>query len=288
MVGIKKTTALEPDDRPDHLLAPKADMLYSYLPILPEHIWRTRAGVGGRDELSATSRRSSAAARSSASSSRRALRAHGAQPVLLGQAAGRRRDRLRDYQNADTMAPGPQGRRHRRRPGAAAAQFTQLERTPGIDAIAYNYHNWDYLNFNCYDRASSPGNPVLRDPAFRRRSTTPSTSDKLVPARLRTASPSRPRPSATRTRGPTPTTTGSRRPTSSTPSTSPRPTSCSTRPATHEGRRRRAETSGKPIALRLCAHSPTTCQEQTRGQAHRRLVQAARPEDQLRGDRHRR
>ena len=37
----------------------------------------------------------------------------------------------------------------------------------GIKAIAYPFYDWDYLEFNCYDKASSLGNPVLRDWRFR-------------------------------------------------------------------------------------------------------------------------
>ena len=38
---------------------------------------------------------------------------------------------------------------------------------PGFKAVAYNYYDWDYLEFNCYDKPSSLGNPVLRDWRFR-------------------------------------------------------------------------------------------------------------------------
>ena len=36
-----------------------------------------------------------------------------------------------------------------------------------IKAIAYNFFNWDYVDYNSYDSPDSGGNPVLRDPAFR-------------------------------------------------------------------------------------------------------------------------
>ena len=46
--------------------------------------------------------------------------------------------------------------------------FTQLESVKGIKTVAAPYYNWDDLEFNCYQKPSSLGNPVLRDPKFRR------------------------------------------------------------------------------------------------------------------------
>jgi peptide/nickel transport system substrate-binding protein len=48
-----------------------------------------------------------------------------------------------------------------------SAQFPGLQGDPKLKTIAYNYINWDYFDFNCYDGPKSKGNPVLRDPAFR-------------------------------------------------------------------------------------------------------------------------
>ena len=47
------------------------------------------------------------------------------------------------------------------------AQFKQLQSAPGVKAIAYSYYAFDDVEFNCYDNASSKGNPVLRDWRFR-------------------------------------------------------------------------------------------------------------------------
>ncbi len=46
------------------------------------------------------------------------------------------------------------------------AQFERLRATEGIEAIEYNYYNWDYVGFNCYDGPSG-GHPALRDREFR-------------------------------------------------------------------------------------------------------------------------
>ena len=45
--------------------------------------------------------------------------------------------------------------------------FAQLKSVTGIEAVAYPFYAWDDLMFNCYAKASSLGNPVVRDPKFR-------------------------------------------------------------------------------------------------------------------------
>ena len=51
--------------------------------------------------------------------------------------------------------------------GIPQAQFKALKSVQRIKAMAYTYYSWDYLEFNCYDKPSSMGNPVLRDWQFR-------------------------------------------------------------------------------------------------------------------------
>jgi peptide/nickel transport system substrate-binding protein len=72
-----------------------------------------------------------------------------------------------DYQNADTMVNDLRKGRIDGAWGIPVAEFKQLQSVKGIKAIAYPFYNWDYLEFNCYEKASSLGNPVLRDPRFR-------------------------------------------------------------------------------------------------------------------------
>jgi peptide/nickel transport system substrate-binding protein len=70
------------------------------------------------------------------------------------------------YQNADTMVSDLRAGRIDGAWGIPVAAFMQLESAKGIKTIAYPY-GWEYLEFNCYDKAGSLGNPVLRDPKFR-------------------------------------------------------------------------------------------------------------------------
>ncbi|HJX65174.1 MAG TPA: ABC transporter substrate-binding protein [Polyangia bacterium] len=71
------------------------------------------------------------------------------------------------YQNADTMVNDLTKGRIDGAWGVPVAEFKQLQSVKGITAIAYPLYDWDYLEFNCYQGASSLGNPVLRDWHFR-------------------------------------------------------------------------------------------------------------------------
>ena len=71
------------------------------------------------------------------------------------------------YQNADTMVEDLKAGTLDAAYGVPPAQFAALENTPGIGTAKYTWYNWDYIGFNCYE-GPSHGNPVLRDPDFRR------------------------------------------------------------------------------------------------------------------------
>jgi peptide/nickel transport system substrate-binding protein len=71
------------------------------------------------------------------------------------------------YQNADTMVSDLTKGKIDGAWGIPVAEFKQLQSVKGVKAIAYPFYDWDYLEFNCYNQASSLGNPVLRDWRFR-------------------------------------------------------------------------------------------------------------------------
>jgi peptide/nickel transport system substrate-binding protein len=71
------------------------------------------------------------------------------------------------YTNPDTMTQDLKAGTIDAAQGVPSAQFPGLQGDPKLKTIAYNYINWDYFDFNCYDGPKSKGNPVLRDPAFR-------------------------------------------------------------------------------------------------------------------------
>ena len=71
------------------------------------------------------------------------------------------------YQDADTMVSDFRSGSLDGIWGVPPAQFQQLKSVAGIKAIAYSYYALDDVEFNCYNNASSLGNPVLRDWKFR-------------------------------------------------------------------------------------------------------------------------
>ena len=71
------------------------------------------------------------------------------------------------YQNADTMVSDLTQGNIAGAWGIPVGEFRQLQPVKGIKAVAYPFYDWSYLEFNCYDKPSSLGNPVLRDPKFR-------------------------------------------------------------------------------------------------------------------------
>ena len=72
-----------------------------------------------------------------------------------------------DYENADTMVSDLKSGRLDAAWGVPTAQFKLLGSAKGIEAIPYTLYDWSYLEFNCYDKPTSLGNPVLRDWRFR-------------------------------------------------------------------------------------------------------------------------
>jgi peptide/nickel transport system substrate-binding protein len=71
------------------------------------------------------------------------------------------------YTSADTMTQDLKSGLIDGANDIAPAQYSTFENQPGFDAIAYNLYYWEYLGFNCYQEASSLGNPVLRNIDFR-------------------------------------------------------------------------------------------------------------------------
>ncbi len=71
------------------------------------------------------------------------------------------------YQDAETMVTDLDAGRLDGAWGVPVAQFQQLKSARGLKAIAYPYYGLDDLEFNCYDKPTSMGNPVLRDWRFR-------------------------------------------------------------------------------------------------------------------------
>lgn len=152
---------------------PKADMLYVVLYVLPEHIfgkvkpstlersWASETPIVGSGPFQVTYYK-----RGDYTKLER-------NPGYWGNdVAGWGRPRVgtiifQAYTNPDTMTQDLRTGALDAAQGVPSAQFQGLQQAGGIKAIAYNFFNWDYVDYNCYDSPMSGGNPVLRDPKFR-------------------------------------------------------------------------------------------------------------------------
>ena len=148
---------------------PKADMLRLWVPILPEHIWSKVPGErAGTDYVAG-------------------LPIVGTGPfqtveVKKGQFIRLVKNPhywvdgkpyidelvLQMYQDADTMAKDLRSGALDYAQGIPVAQFRDLQTAPDLNTNAADLRYFDGIAINCYDSPDSLGDPVLRDPAFRR------------------------------------------------------------------------------------------------------------------------
>ena len=153
--------------------APKADMLYVVVYVLPEHIW---------DKVKVPTLERSYANKTPIVGSgpfQVTYYKRGDYTKLVrnpdywgNDVPGWGRPKVDEiifqaYTNPDTMTQDLRTGAVDAAQGVPSAQFEGLQGDAALKAIAYNYINWDYVDLNCYDGAESGGNPVLRDPAFR-------------------------------------------------------------------------------------------------------------------------
>ena len=141
-------------------------MEYAALPILPEHIWKHVSPTAAASTYSAMPIIGSgpfetvAFVKGSLVKMVRNPHYYGKMPTI---------DTIyfEMYQNANTMVDDLRSGRIDGTWGIPVAALRPLQSVKGIKAIAFPFYQWDPLEFNCYDKASSQGNPVLRDPKFR-------------------------------------------------------------------------------------------------------------------------
>jgi peptide/nickel transport system substrate-binding protein len=170
---IKKAVALDDTTVQFTMSAPKADMLYVYVYIIPEHIWGqvkpatlersyvNKLPIVGSGPYQITEFKSG--------DYTKLVR----NPDYWGNSVpewGRPKvDEIifQAYTNPDTMTQDLLAGTVDAAQGVPSAQFPGLQSNPDLKAISYNFINWDYIDYNSYDSPDSKGNPVLRDPAFR-------------------------------------------------------------------------------------------------------------------------
>ncbi|NLE21414.1 MAG: ABC transporter substrate-binding protein, partial [Actinobacteria bacterium] len=146
---------------------PKANMISTWIPILPEHVWSKvdpkKAGASyqskpplvGTGPFQTVEVKKGDYVRMVANPSWWGEQKPAVDEILFVT-----------YQNPDTMTQDLLSGTLDAAWGIPSAQFPKLEGSEGFEAIAYNLLTWDYLALNCYE-GTSRGNPVLRDVAFR-------------------------------------------------------------------------------------------------------------------------
>jgi peptide/nickel transport system substrate-binding protein len=166
-LGIKTVTALNPTTVRIVCSAPKADLEKASVPILPEHIWghvsptaAATSYVNKPPIVGSGPFQTVAFVKGDYVEMVRNPYWYGKKPAI---------DEIyfELYTNPDTMVNDLSKGIIDGAYGFPEAAFKTLQSTPGLKAVAFNYYDWDYLEFNCYDKPSSLGNPVLRDWRFR-------------------------------------------------------------------------------------------------------------------------
>jgi len=170
---IEKVEAVDDTTLRFTMSAPKADMLYVIVYIIPEHIWgkvkvptlersyANKPPIVGSGPFQVTEFKNGEYTK--------LVRNPGYWGNDVPEWGPPKVDELifQAYTNPDTMTQDLRSGTIDAAQGIPSAQFPALQGDSRLKAIAYNYINWDYFDFNCSDGPKSKGNPVLRDPAFR-------------------------------------------------------------------------------------------------------------------------
>ena len=153
--------------------APKADMLYVGVYVIPEHIWsKVKVSTLERSHPNKTPIVGSGPFQVTEFKADNFTQLERNPDYWGNDVEGWGAPKVDEiifeaYTNPDTMTQDLKAGTIDAAQGVPSAQFPGLQDDPRLKTIAYNYINWDYFDFNCYDGPTSKGNPVLRDPAFR-------------------------------------------------------------------------------------------------------------------------
>jgi peptide/nickel transport system substrate-binding protein len=166
LTGVDRAEVVDESTVNVYCNEPVANMLYLWIPAIPEHIW----GDMTAKEASLTFENAPPCIGSGPWQvvewkKDRYLRMEAYDGFKGGRA---KPDEIMFvvYQNGDTMVQDLKS-------GALdaiylfpPAQFEDLKATAGIEVVEYPWYNWDYVGFNCYE-GESKGHPALRDREFR-------------------------------------------------------------------------------------------------------------------------
>ena len=154
--GIKEARIVDPLTVQIVCSEPKADLLRIWIPILPKHIWANvppktagefvnKTPIVGTGPFQCVEFKKGGFVRMVANEDYYRGAPHLDEIIF------------QTYQNPDTMTADLKSGTIDAVQGVPQAQFASLSRTDGLQAVAYNYRNWDYLCFNCYTGAGVQG-----------------------------------------------------------------------------------------------------------------------------------
>ena len=167
LAGIERVDVVDPTTVRFVCSAPKANMDKANIPILPEHVWshvdpslaqssyEVKLPMVGSGPFQVTTFKKGSYVEMVRN------------PYYYGKTPTVDRIFFQMYQNADTMVSDLKSDSIDAAWGVPPAQFKALRSSPDFKAIPYVFYDWDFLEFNCYTKPSSLGNPVLRDENFR-------------------------------------------------------------------------------------------------------------------------
>ncbi len=163
---ITKAVAVDDTTVEIHCSRPKANMITTWIPILPEHIWGKvspkAAGASYQNKPPIIGTGPFQTVEVKKGDYVRMVR----NPSFWGPKPSIDEILFVTYQNPDSMTEDLAAGTLDAAWGIPAAQFPKFQSNRDFQAISYNLLTWDYLSINCYEGASR-GNPVLRDVAFR-------------------------------------------------------------------------------------------------------------------------
>jgi len=165
--GIKDVVAVDPTTVRIVCSVPKANMEKANVPILPEHIWSHVSPTTASTSYAVKYPLVGSGPFETVAFKKGSYVEMVRNPYWYGKQPTIDKIYFEMYQNADTMVSDLEGGGLDAAWGVPEAQFKRLSSNPAFKTVPYVYYDWSYLEFNCYDKASSLGNPVLRDWRFR-------------------------------------------------------------------------------------------------------------------------
>ena len=167
--GIQTVTALDPTTVQFTCAHPMAQgyMEAQSVPILPEHIWKNVSADAAATSYGNKPPIIGSGPFETVAFDKGAYVKMVRNPYYYGKTPTIDTIYFEMYQNADTMVADLRSGRIDGAWGIPSASFPQLKGVQGIESAAYPFYQWSYLEFNCFDQATSMGNPVLRDAKFR-------------------------------------------------------------------------------------------------------------------------